>query len=108
MDASEPHRGDVNPTGMLGPASLNGWTMSPVRRWKRLISPHGVFHEPKSDASLSDAAASAARRSVGVARVMTYWSADIPACRASRATRPVISSPQNTASDVGTELTAHR
>jgi hypothetical protein len=47
-DASEPHRAEVKPTGMLGPASSNGCTMSPVRRWKRLISPHGVFQVPKS------------------------------------------------------------
>ena len=58
-DASEPQRADVKPTGMLGPASLNGWTMSPVRRWKRLMSPHGVFQLPKSLASLSEAADSA-------------------------------------------------
>src|SRR5437764_15138175 len=42
-DASDPHVADGNPTGMLGPASLNGWTISPVSRWNRLISPHGVF-----------------------------------------------------------------
>src|SRR5438552_180146 len=47
---------EVKPTGMLGPASVNGCTMSSVRRWKRLISPHGVFQVPKSAASLSDAA----------------------------------------------------
>src|SRR5207249_7099699 len=64
-EASEPHRADVNGTGMLGPASLNGCTMSPVRRWKRLISPHGVRHEPKSDVSLSDAVASACSISAG-------------------------------------------
>jgi hypothetical protein len=58
-EASEPQRDEVKATGMLGPASLNGWTMSPVRRWKRLMSPHGVFQVPKSLASLSDAAASA-------------------------------------------------
>src|SRR5439155_14518068 len=40
---------------MLGPPSLKGWTMSSVRRWKRLILPHGVFHVPKSVVSLSDA-----------------------------------------------------
>src|SRR4051812_35057787 len=54
-DASEPHVADENGTGMLGPASLNGCTMSSVRRWKRLISPHGVFHLPKSAVSLSTA-----------------------------------------------------
>ena len=52
-EASDPQRDEVKPTGMLGPASSNGWTMSPVRRWKRLMSPHGVFQLPKSRASLS-------------------------------------------------------
>src|SRR5438093_2611122 len=66
-DASEPHREEVKPTGMLGPASLNGWTISPVRRWNRLMSPQGVFQLPKSLASLSDAADSAcSSRSAGV------------------------------------------
>ena len=68
-EASEPHCDDVKPTGMLGPASLNGCTMSPVSRWNRLISPHGVFHVPKSAASRSDAAASDASFSAGVVRV---------------------------------------
>ena len=54
---------------MLGAASLNGWTMSPVTRWKRLMSPHGVFHVPKSAASLSDAVASAWSSCSGVAVV---------------------------------------
>src|SRR5687768_11633439 len=67
-DASEPQRDDVNPTGMLGPASLNGCTMSPVRRWKRLISPHAVFHVPKFAASVSDAAASAPSITAGGVR----------------------------------------
>ena len=31
-EASEPHDAEVKPTGMLGPASVNGWTMSSVRR----------------------------------------------------------------------------
>ncbi len=31
-EASEPQLPDVNPTGMLGAASLKGCTMSPVRR----------------------------------------------------------------------------
>ena len=57
-EASEPHCAEGKPTGMLGPASLNGWTRSPVRRWNRLMSPHGVFQLPKSAWSLSDAAAS--------------------------------------------------
>ena len=52
----------VNGTGMLGPASLNGCTMSSVRRWKRLMSPHGVFQVPKSAVSLSEAAASASQQ----------------------------------------------
>src|SRR5687768_1437401 len=67
-DASDPHRADVKPTGMLGPESLNGCTMSPVRRWKRLISPHAVFHVPKFAASVSDALASAASSCAGVVR----------------------------------------
>src|SRR3954451_21690662 len=58
-DASEPTVAAENGTGMLGPASLNGCAMSPVKRWKRLMSPHGVFHVPKSAVSLSDAFASA-------------------------------------------------
>ena len=57
-DASEPHTAEVKPTGMLGPASLNGWTMSPVSRWNRLMSPQGVFQLPKSATSLSDASES--------------------------------------------------
>src|SRR5215475_2817616 len=47
-DASEPHRADVKATGMLGPASSKLGAMSSFRRWKRLMFPHGVFHEPKS------------------------------------------------------------
>ncbi len=58
-DASDPHRAEVNGTGMLGPASLNRCTMSPVSRWNRLISPHGVRHVPKSRVSRPTAAASA-------------------------------------------------
>ena len=50
-EASDPHRADVNGTGMLGPLSSNGCTMSPVSRWNRLISPQGVSHRPKSAAS---------------------------------------------------------
>src|SRR4249920_4001471 len=73
-DASDPQRDDVKPTGMLGPASLNGWTMSPVSRWNRLMSPHGVFHLPKSAASLSDAAASACSCSSSVALFTMYGS----------------------------------
>ena len=56
-EASEPQNEYVNPTGMLGPESLNGWTMSPVKRWKRLMSPQGVFHDPKSAVNLSEASA---------------------------------------------------
>src|SRR5687768_7206237 len=54
-DAREPHRDEVNATGVLGFASSKGCTMSPVRRWKRLTSPHGVFQLPKSAVSLSEA-----------------------------------------------------
>ena len=45
-------------TGMLGPASLNGCSISALSRWYRLISPHAVFQLPKSACNLSDAAAS--------------------------------------------------
>ena len=91
-DASEPQRDEVKPTGMLGPASLNGWTMSPVRRWNRLMSPHGVFQLPKSLASLSDAVDNACSSRCG---------------GVSAPTRPICS-PQYTASDVGTDVTDHR
>src|SRR6185436_1356779 len=107
-DASEPHRDDVNPTGMLGPASSNGCTMSSVRRWKRLMLPHGVFHEPKSAVSESDAATSASRRCCGVVRFAMYSSIATPSSLASRRTRRPISSPQNTATDVGTDETLQR
>ena len=93
---------------MLAPASLKGCTMSPVSRWKRLMSPHGVSHLPKSAASLSTAAASEARRCSPVAFVRRKSYTDIPPLRASGATRVHTSSPQNTATDVGTDATAHR
>src|SRR4051794_24255372 len=64
-EASEPHVADANITGILGPASSNDGLMLSFRRWKRLISLHGVFHFPKSAASLSDAAASDASRVAG-------------------------------------------
>ena len=32
-EASEPQRDEVNPTGMLGAASLNGCTIAPLTRW---------------------------------------------------------------------------
>ena len=38
---------------MLGAASSNTGSMSPVRRWKRLTSPHGVRQLPKSAVSRS-------------------------------------------------------
>src|SRR4249920_3501206 len=107
-DASDPQRDEVKPTGMLGPASLNGCTMSPVTRWKRLMSPHGVFHLPKSAASLSDAAASESSRCCGVAFVSMNSYTGTPALRASAVTRVHKSSPQNVASDCGTESTLHR
>ena len=71
-EASDPHRAEVKPTGVLGPSSVNGCTMSPVSRWKRLTSPQGVFHVPKSDCSRSDTAASASNCSEGVVRVSMY------------------------------------
>src|SRR5204863_3998614 len=89
---SEPHRDEVKPTGILGRASLNGCTMSPVRRWNRLMSPQGVFQLPKALASVSDAVASAcSSRSGGV----------------SAPTRPICS-PQYTAREVGTDAADQR
>ena len=64
-EASEPHADEVKPTGMLGPASLKGCTISPVRRWNRLISPQGVFQVPKSAVSLSEASDSDCKRISG-------------------------------------------
>src|ERR671916_46988 len=65
-DARDPQFPEVNPTGILGSASLKGCAMSPVSRWKRLISPQGVCQFPKSAASLSDARASASVNCTGV------------------------------------------
>ena len=84
------------------PASSNGWTMSPVRRWKRLMSPHGVFQLPKSAASLSDAAASARSRCSRSIALPCTRQPIVPRF-ARRRRRWPISSPQNTASDVGTD-----
>ena len=56
-------------TEMPGPESEKGWAMSRVRRWKRLISPHGVRHVPKSAVSRSDAASRAASFCSGVVLV---------------------------------------
>ena len=50
----------MNPTGMLGAASSERMHDVVGERWKRLMSPHGIFHVPKSAVSVSDAAASAA------------------------------------------------
>ena len=109
-EASEPHRAEVKPTGMLGPASLNGWTMSPVRRWKRLMSPHGVFQVPKSAVSLSDAAASACEQLLrrgpagdvvvdGHARLPRV-AADLPPRFPRPRTRPATSAPSHRPAEV--------
>src|SRR3954447_12637110 len=66
-DASDPHLDDAKGTGMLGAESSNFGAMSSVMRWKRLISPHGVCHLPKSRWSFVVAAASDCRRSASVA-----------------------------------------
>src|ERR1700680_3186360 len=72
------------------------------------MSPHGVFQLPKSLASLSDAAASAWTICWGAALWTVYSSADTPALRASAAIWRPISSPQYTASELGTEVVDHR
>ena len=107
-DASDPHLDDVNGTGILGAASSNLGAMSSLMRWKRLISPHGVCQRPKSWLSLAVAATSDWRRSLSVARSMTYVSADVDSSRASGPRRLRTSSPQKTASDVGMEFVAQR
>src|SRR5207253_8572975 len=42
-EASEPNADETNGTGMLGPASSKLDAMLSLMRWKRLMSPHGVF-----------------------------------------------------------------
>src|SRR6266566_5158686 len=75
----------VNGTGMLGCASSKCGAMSSLIRWKRLISPQGVFQVPKSAVSASTAAASGSRRSAGLVRdVVTYCMTEMPAACASR------------------------
>ena len=73
---------------MLGRASSNRGAISSLKRWNRLMSPHGVFQVPKSAVSLSEAAAS-------------YCSTSSPPRRRA-------SSAQKTASDVGMEFTPQR
>ena len=68
--------------------------MLPVSRWKRLMSPQGVFQLPKSLSSISDAVASACSRSDAEVRVAMYSSAVIPAFRALVPILRPISSPQ--------------
>ena len=65
-----------------------------VSRWKRLMSPQGVFQLPKSLSSISDAVASACSRSDAEVRVAMYSSAVIPAFRALVPILRPISSPQ--------------
>src|SRR5438445_13701026 len=72
------------------------------------MSPHGVFHDPKSAASLPDAVESASSRWSAVACASAYSSTDVPAFRASAATIFPSSSPQYTASDVAAEFADQR
>ena len=68
------------------------------------MSPQGVRQVPKQAVSESEAAESAARRSPAAgAGGDVVLDGDGPAWRASRPTRRDTASPQNTASDVGTE-----
>src|SRR5580704_3975263 len=106
-DASDPQAEEVKATGMLGPASLNGCTMSPLRRWNRLMSPQGVFQLPKSACSLSEAAASDSRSCSGDTLLPRSPTAT-PPLLTSAPNRRRTSSPQNTASDVGTEVALQR
>src|ERR1051326_9639598 len=96
---------------MLGCASLNGWTISPVSRWKRLISPDGVSHFPKSNCSLSQAAASAVWSCAGgtlerASSVAAGLSAPPP--RRPPPARRRSSFAQKIATDVGTDFTLQR
>src|SRR6185503_21203737 len=81
-EASDPHRADANITGVLGLRSSNFCTIAPSLRWKRLMSPHGVCHLPKSAVSLSIAAASDSRRCCGVTFVFMYSPTGMFALRA--------------------------
>jgi len=59
----------MRPAIHIGP---NFCTIAESLRWKRLISPHGVCHLPKSAVSLSIAAASDSRRCSAVAFDFMY------------------------------------
>ena len=90
---------------MLGPASLNGCTMSPVRRWKRLMSPQGVFHVAEVGGELvgrrRERLEPLLRRGSAFAcnrRATTSCLARLRRQRAATSPRP-----RTTASDVGTE-----
>ena len=61
-EARDPHRAEVNATGVLGASSSKTRSMSPVRRWNRLISPQGVRQSPKSPSRRSNASARASTR----------------------------------------------
>ena len=98
-EASEPQRAEVKGTGMLGAASLNGWTIAGEMRWKRLISPHGTCQLPKSRSSRVDGLLAAPRASAR--RWRRARGASSPGCRGSlrRGSSAVhSSSPQKTAS----------
>src|ERR1041385_484689 len=79
---------------MLGAASLKCWTISPVNRLYRLISPQGIFQVPKSFVSLSTAEDNTRSNS---------WS-----LAAFAASRDFHSSAQYTARVVGIDFTDHR
>src|SRR4029079_17425428 len=103
IDANDPHCAVVKGTGMLGAESLKRWTMSSVSRWKRLMSPQGVFQVPKSCASLSDAATSDSSRSSGVAFLAMYSHPGRSSSPWFCGTRRQRSSAQKTARAVGTD-----
>src|ERR1700675_1555147 len=71
------------------------------------MSPHAVFQVPKSACSLSDAVASDSRSCSGVTLLGRSPTAT-PPLLASPPNRRRTSSPQNTASEVGTEVALQR
>src|SRR4051812_10478366 len=93
---------------MLGAASVNGCTMAGLIRWKRLISPHGVFQEPNCCVNRSDAAASAASFTCGVVWFNNTESVETHAPRPAGPARRPNSSPQKTARLVGTDAADQR
>jgi len=79
------HTADVNPTGMLASGIIECRRDVVIEALEALISPHDVFHVPKSAFSLFDAFASDCSNNPqgGFARKIIFkWHADSPGIRA--------------------------